>query len=175
MNPLLTPAQYEDRFTNPALDKRDESQYCIVTLPAYVQVQLATPPSMEPGNPVESGFESHYLQSPANGARPSFRRLYKIDTIPTIITSGLMAYPRPTVVSNYTQIGETVNRHGKKTAIRAPVYTHKRKGFYEYLKHPKRSDDRYKFSRGTLHQVICETCLPTEGESKSSIVVVVLN
>jgi hypothetical protein len=74
-NPLLQPEQFEDRFTNPALDKRDESQYCIATLPAYVQVRLANQPSAEPVHPIESGFEQQLLPSPTTKARPSFRKL----------------------------------------------------------------------------------------------------
>jgi hypothetical protein len=72
-NPLLLPSQFEDRFTHP-LDCRDESQSCLVTLPAYVTVRVAGPPSAEPPLIATSGFESAFLSAPSGGSQPSFRK-----------------------------------------------------------------------------------------------------
>ena len=73
-NPLLSPSAYEDRFTNPTIDCRDVCQACLVTLPAYVTVRLASRPSQKPSGIAQSGFEAAFLSVGDTGPTPSFRK-----------------------------------------------------------------------------------------------------
>ena len=73
MNPLLSPQQFQDRFTTPSLPKDAESSSCHFCLPNYVMIKLAGRPSEEPPTAL-SGFEHEFLTVPAQGSTPSFRK-----------------------------------------------------------------------------------------------------
>ena len=73
MNPLLTPQQFQDRFTTPSLPKDEMSNSCHFCLPNYVMVKLAGRPSDEPAIAL-SGFEEEFLTIPAQGAVSSFSK-----------------------------------------------------------------------------------------------------
>ena len=86
------------------------------------------------------------------------------------VYSGLMSYPRPTIVSRYDVIGETTNRHGVSSELVVPVYSAKRKSFRDYLSSPKRPGDRYWFPHGTFHKIISQHLRPCEGKSHYSYI-----
>jgi len=74
-----------------------------------------------------------------------------------------MAFPRPTIVERYEDCGTTIDRHGKKVKLQAPVYSTSFKGFRHYLVPPKKNGGRFKFPRGTFQKIISEHCRPCEG------------